>query len=259
MFLDINDMTMNKSDSMLKTILIAEDDENITEILKMYLENSNFQVITARDGLEAWKIIQNRRVDLALFDVLMPKMDGFMLIRKVRMYYKFPVIFLSAKKSDSDKILGLSLGADDYITKPFNPLEVLARVNAALRRVDELSAPPKRVQENDILTYKSLSINLKTMQLFKNGKEISVTPTQLRILIFLMENPGRVFTKKQIVRHLNGELYDHDDNTITVHISNLRDKIEDDSRNPAFLLTVRGIGYKFAAAEDDDTTPSPAE
>ena len=234
-------------DSLSKKILIAEDDENITEILKMYLENNNFQVITARDGLEALEIIRKSEIDLALFDVLMPKIDGFALIRKVRRDYKFPIIFLSAKKSDSDKILGLSLGADDYIAKPFNPLEVLARINAAFRRVNELSVPPKRVQEREELTYQNLRVNLKTLQLFKNGKEISVTPTQLRILILLMENPGRVFTKKQIMRHLNGELYEHDENTVTVHISNLRDKIEDDSRNPVFLLTVRGIGYKFAA------------
>jgi DNA-binding response OmpR family regulator len=234
-------------DSLSKKILIAEDDENITEILKMYLENNNFQVITARDGLEALEIIRKSEIDLALFDVLMPKIDGFALIRKVRRDYKFPIIFLSAKKSDSDKILGLSLGADDYIAKPFNPLEVLARINAAFRRVNELSVPPKRVQEREELTYQNLRVNLKTLQLYKNGKEISVTPTQLRILILLMENPGRVFTKKQIMRHLNGELYEHDENTVTVHISNLRDKIEDDSRNPVFLLTVRGIGYKFAA------------
>jgi DNA-binding response OmpR family regulator len=198
-------------DSLSKKILIAEDDENITEILKMYLENNNFQVITARDGLEALEIIRKSEIDLALFDVLMPKIDGFALIRKVRRDYKFPIIFLSAKKSDSDKILGLSLGADDYIAKPFNPLEVLARINAAFRRVNELSVPPKRVQEREELTYQNLRVNLKTLQLYKNGKEISVTPTQLRILILLMENPGRVFTKKQIMRHLNGELYEHDE------------------------------------------------
>ena len=250
---------MNMSDSLSKTILIAEDDENITEILKMYLESNNFQVVTAGDGLEAWKIIRNRQIDLALFDVLMPKLDGFTLIRMVRKYYKFPIIFLSAKKSDSDKILGLSLGADDYIAKPFNPLEVLARVNAAFRRVNELSTPLKRVRDSEELIYKNLRVNLKTLQLFKNDKEISVTPTQLRILILLMENPGRVFTKKQIMRHLNGDLYEHDENTITVHISNLREKIEDDSKNPVFLLTVRGIGYKFAAAPCDCFAPVPSD
>lgn len=247
------------SENLSKTILIAEDDENITEILKMYLVSNNFQVLTARDGLEAWKIIRSRQIDLALFDVLMPKLDGFTLIRMVRKDYKFPIIFLSAKKSDSDKILGLSLGADDYIAKPFNPLEVLARVNAAIRRVNELSVPPEPVRDNEVLTYKNLRVDLKTLQLFKNDREISVTPTQLRILILLMKNPGRVFTKKQIMRHLNGDPYEHDENTVTVHISNLREKIEDDSKNPEFLLTIRGIGYKFAAAPCDCFTPASTD
>ena len=202
-------------------ILIAEDDKDIIEVLKLYLENEGYEVESATDGAAALRVIQNEEVDLGLFDLMMPKMNGYDLIREVRRNYNMPIIILSAKREDSDKIIGLDIGADDYLTKPFNPLEVVARVRAALRRFYKLNP------------------------LHKGEKEIPVTATELKILMMLMKNPGRVYTKVQIAQQLNGQYFESDENTIMVHISNLREKIEEDSRNPKYLITVRGLGYKF--------------
>lgn len=231
-----------------KTILIAEDDADIIEVLKLYLENQGYRVLAARDGVTASQLVDTGAIDLGIFDIMMPRMNGYELIRKVRERYNFPIIVLSAKKEDSDKILGLDVGADDYLVKPFNPLEVVARVRAAFRRFYDLNTGTRQVQETGILHYKELEINEQTLQLFKNGREIRVTPTELKILMLLMKNPGRVYTKVQIYESLRGEYFENDENTIMVHISNLREKIETDSRNPEYLLTVRGLGYKCGKA-----------
>ncbi len=230
------------------TILIAEDDADIIEVLKLYLENQGYRILSAEDGAAAYRLIEKEKVDLGIFDIMMPKMNGFELIRKVREKYNLPIIVLSAKKEDSDKILGLDLGADDYLVKPFNPLEVVARVKAAFRRFYDLNTGTDEVREQEILRYKELEINMQTLQLFKGGEEIKVTPTEIRILMLLMKNPGRVYTKVQIYEYLRGEYFENDENTIMVHISNLRDKIEDDPKKPEYLLTVRGLGYKLGVA-----------
>lgn len=230
---------------MSYTILIAEDDIDIIRVLKLYLENENYRVLSAENGLDAWEILQREKVDLGIFDIMMPKMDGYELIRKVRQYYNIPILVLSAKREDSDKILGLDLGADDYLVKPFNPLEVMARVRSALRRFYHFNSGSTSETEETELTYDDLRVDLHAMKLYKDGTEINVTPTELKILIFFMENPGRVFTKLQISEHLNGMSFESDENTITVHISNLREKLEEDSRNPRYLITVRGLGYKL--------------
>ncbi|MCI6638684.1 MAG: response regulator transcription factor [Lachnospiraceae bacterium] len=229
-------------------ILIAEDDADIIEVLKLYLENQGYRILSAEDGAAAYRLIEKEKVDLGIFDIMMPKMNGFELIRKVREKYNLPIIVLSAKKEDSDKILGLDLGADDYLVKPFNPLEVVARVKAAFRRFYDLNTGTDEVREQEILRYKELEINMQTLQLFKGGEEIKVTPTEIRILMLLMKNPGRVYTKVQIYEYLRGEYFENDENTIMVHISNLRDKIEDDPKKPEYLLTVRGLGYKLGVA-----------
>ena len=230
------------------TILIAEDDADIIEVLKLYLENQGYRILSAEDGAAAYRLIEKEKVDLGIFDIMMPKMNGFELIRKVREKYNLPIIVLSAKKEDSDKILGLDLGADDYLVKPFNPLEVVARVKAAFRRFYDLNTGTDEVREQEILRYKELEINMQTLQLFKGGEEIKVTPTEIRILMLLMKNPGRVYTKVQIYEYLRGEYFENDENTIMVHLSNLRDKIEDDPKKPEYLLTVRGLGYKLGVA-----------
>ena len=230
---------------MSYTILIAEDDIDIIRVLKLYLENENYRVLSAENGLDAWEILQREKVDLGIFDIMMPKMDGYELIRKVRQHYNIPILVLSAKREDSDKILGLDLGADDYLVKPFNPLEVMARVRSALRRFYHFNSGSTSETEETELTYDDLRVDLHAMKLYKDGTEINVTPTELKILIFFMENPGRVLTKLQISEHLNGMSFESDENTITVHISNLREKLEEDSRNPRYLITVRGLGYKL--------------
>lgn len=232
------------SDKMYK-ILIAEDESDIIELLRLYLENAGFIVIGAADGIEALNIIESEHIDLAIFDIMMPRLDGYQLIRKVREKHNFPIMVLSAKNQDSDKILGLDLGADDYLTKPFNPLEIVARVKSALRRFYKLNDNAQE-QNSGIIRVGEVTLNLVSMSADKNGEEIPLTPTEFKILSLLMQNPGRVFTRTQIYESVMGEYYESDDNTIMVHISKIREKIEKDSKKPEYLLTVRGLGYKIA-------------
>jgi DNA-binding response OmpR family regulator len=200
-------------------------------------------VLAAPDGEKAYEILQKEKVDLGLFDIMMPKMDGYKLIRKVREFSNIPVIIISAKREDSDRIIGLDIGADDYLTKPFNPLEVVARVRSSLRRYYDLN--PSVQPEGRELSFGDLRIDQEKMILYKGEEEISVTPTELRILMLLMKNPGRVYTKVQIAENLSGEYFLSEENTVMVHISNLRNKIEEDPKNPNYLVTVRGLGYKM--------------
>ncbi len=227
------------------TILIAEDESDIIELLRLYLENAGYKVLGASDGVEAMEIIDSEHVDLAIFDIMMPRMDGYQLIRKVREAHNLPIMVLSAKNQDSDKILGLDLGADDYLTKPFNPLEIVARVRSALRRFYQLNDAAVD-QQNDVIKVGDITLNKVSMTVEKNGEDLMLTPTEFKILAFLMQNPGRVFTRTQIYENVVGEYFESDDNTIMVHISKIREKIEDDSKKPEYLLTVRGLGYKIA-------------
>ena len=232
------------SDKMYK-ILIAEDESDIIELLRLYLENAGFIVIGAADGIEALNIIESEHIDLAIFDIMMPRLDGYQLIRKVREKHNFPIMVLSAKNQDSDKILGLDLGADDYLTKPFNPLEIVARVKSALRRFYQLNDNTQE-QNSGVIRVGEITLNTISMSADKNGEEIPLTPTEFKILSLLMQNPGRVFTRTQIYESVMGEYYESDDNTIMVHIAKIREKIEKDSKKPEYLLTVRGLGYKIA-------------
>lgn len=227
-----------------KTVLVAEDDENIIGVLRLYLENSGYRVLAAKDGIEALEIMRTEEPKLCLIDLMMPRMDGFSLIQKIRETNPLPILIISARRADSDRIFGLNIGADDYISKPFNPLEVLARVDAAYRRTYEMNQKDDEINLED-MTYRDLRLNRRTFQVYKNQQEINVTPTEFRILMMLMESPGRVFTKLQIASHINGTRCDGDENVVMVHISNLRDKLEADSKNPEYLITVRGLGYKL--------------
>ncbi|SHJ30460.1 DNA-binding response regulator, OmpR family, contains REC and winged-helix (wHTH) domain [Clostridium cavendishii DSM 21758] len=227
---------------MGKTILIADDEKEIIELLALYLEKDGYKVVEAYDGIMALDILKNKKVDIALIDIMMPNMDGYQLIKRLRKEYKIPVIFVSAKNDASDKILGLELGSDDYITKPFNPLEVSARVKAQLRRFYEFN---ERVEEKSILEIGELKLDNTTYLLYKKDELVNITSTEYKLLSFLMNNPNKVFTKKQLFEHVWDEIYYGDDNTIMVHISKLRDKIEDNSKNPVYLKTIRGIGYKL--------------
>lgn len=223
--------------SMKRTILIAEDEADIRNILRLYLEGEGYQVVEAADGEQALAAARKHSPDLAVLDVMMPKLDGLAVTRALRQQSDIPILILSAKGQDNDKILGLNLGADDYIVKPFNALEVVARVKAHLRRSDRAFSSS--------IVLNGLSINTETCSVLKEGEPVFLTPTEYKLLSLFMRSPGRIFTKVQLSQFLNGEYYETDDNTIMVHISKLREKIEDNPRKPARLVTVRGLGYRF--------------
>ncbi|KGM96579.1 PhoP family transcriptional regulator [Clostridium novyi A str. 4552] len=230
-------------------ILIADDEEEIIELLSLYLEKDKHYIYSAVNGLEAFEIISNNKVDIAIIDIMMPKIDGYHLIKKIREKYDIPIIMLSAKSEYSDKILGLDLGADDYVTKPFNAMEVVARVNAQLRRYNKVKkntyVNPK--EEKSYLECGNLRLNINTCTLYKDNVEVYLTSTEYKIISYFLENKGRVFTKKQIFEYVWQEPFYGDDNAVMVHISNLRDKVEDDSKNPKYIKTIRGLGYKLDA------------
>ena len=235
-----------------KRILLAEDDEDIVEILRLYLSAQGYQVLWAHDGEEAFRIFQEQQVHLLMADLMMPKINGYELIRKIRETSNLPILIISAKNMDADKILGLNLGADVYITKPFNPLEVVAYVNAAFRRFYELGAEEKSRESHTgetlgdvVLTLGDLQLNTERLELTKKGVKIPLTPAELKILMQLMKSPGRVYTKAQLYECVNGEFYENTDNTMMVHIANLRSKIEDDPSAPEYIKTIRGLGYKI--------------
>ena len=218
-------------------ILIAEDDADIRGLLRLYLEGEGFRVAEAADGAEALEIARDRSPDMAILDVMMPRMNGFELTRALRKYSDIPILILSAKSQDNDKILGLNLGADDYIAKPFNPVEIVARVKAQLRRAARTGG--------DLLTVGNLILDTTAIQLTKDGVPIPLTPMEYKILAMLMRSPGRIFTKIQLYEGAVGSYFEGDDNTMMVHISKLREKIEDDPKNPRRIITMRGLGYKF--------------
>lgn len=228
---------------MNRRILIAEDDKDIVELLKLYLENQGYQVFAASNGIEALEHLKENQIDLAVVDIMMPKMNGYELIKEMRKTHRIPIIILSAKDADSDKIIGLNIGADDYVAKPFNPLEILARINSNLRRFYELGGETDSGSTQ--LSHGNLLLDIEEMTLEKNGESISLTPTEFKILAKLMKAPGRVFTRAQLYESINGICFESDENTMMVHISKLREKIEEDPKNPEFIKTIRGLGYKF--------------
>lgn len=223
-------------------ILLAEDDDDIVGLLKLYLENEGFFVNRAKDGVEACEIFDSQKVDIAIVDIMMPRMNGYELTKYIRGKSNIPIIILSAAQLDSDKILGLNLGADDYMVKPFNPLELIARINANLRRFYNLGSQQKNNDGKIVIG--DLVLDTRMLTLEKRGEPIALTAMEYKILNMLMQSPGRVFTKMQIYEEINGEYYSNDDNTMMVHISNIRDKIEEDPKNPKYVKTVRGLGYK---------------
>lgn len=233
---------------MSQQILIAEDDEDIVELLSLYLTGEGFTVFSAGNGLQALERMEVERIDVAILDIMLPVLNGYDLLRKIREKHNFPVIILSAKDLDTDRILGLNLGADAYLTKPFNPLEVVAYVKSALRRYYELggnAAAEKSAVEKTTLTVGELELDLLKFILRRRGQIVPLTPAELKIVLKLMQSPGRVYTKAQLYACIGGELYESDDNTMMVHISNIRAKIEDDPSNPRYIKTVRGLGYKI--------------
>lgn len=225
---------------MAYTVLIADDESEIRRLLRLYLEKDGYQVIEAEDGLQAAKLIAEKEIDLALLDIMMPGMDGYQVLRKIRERSNIPVMILSAKSQDVDKILGLDLGADDYLSKPFNPLEAMARINSNIRRFYSLGAKGKEVKE---LRVKDLRLDTEACAVYKGDALIDLTSVEYRIMRLFMENPGKVFTKQQLFEEGWGEAYIVADNSIMVCISKLRAKLSDE--NDAYIKTIRGLGYRM--------------
>lgn len=224
---------------MTYTILVADDDSNIRDLLRLYLENEKYNVIEAEDGMQALEYIRREHIDMCILDIMMPKLDGYYVLKEIRQSSNMPVMILSAKDADTEKILGLNLGADDYMAKPFNPLEAVARVNSNIRRFCSLGATSQ--SSNATLKVGDLELDREACILKKNGQQIDLTSVEYRIMELFMEHPGKVFTKQQIYEYGWGEEYIIADNNIMVCISKLRTKLGDGD----YIRTIRGLGYRL--------------
>lgn len=227
---------------MGQTILIAEDDMDIVELLSLYLSGEGYRILSAVDGQQALTLMETQKVDLAILDIMMPGMNGYDLLREIRKHWNLPVLILSAKDLDTDKILGLNLGADDYVTKPFNPVEVLARVKSQLRRYLQLGGgvvQPTTLQAGGIV----LDDRAKSVTL--DGEPVALTPREYEILRLLLQHPGTVFSPKRIYRTVWGEEPYGVENAVAVHIRHLREKLEINPSDPRYIKVVWGQGYKL--------------
>ena len=224
------------------TVLLADDEREIRDLLKLYLENEKYKVLEAEDGEQALDLLHANHVDLCLLDIMMPKLDGYHVLRELRNEYNIPVIILSAKDADSEKILGLNLGADDYIAKPFNPLEVVARVNSNIRRFYELGTESGAKQAESVIV-RNLRLDTEGCALYKDEVQIELTSVEYKIMDLLMHHPGKVYTKQQIYEYGWGEEYIIADNNIMVCISKLRSKLDEDPN--MYIKTIRGLGYRL--------------
>lgn len=227
-----------------EVILIVDDDIEIANLIAIYLQNEGYEVIKAENGLRALEVLNSTNVDLILLDIMMPQMDGIQACMKIREEKNMPIIMLSAKTEDMDKILGLTAGADDYIGKPFNPLELIARVKSQLRRYKKFNGSNSNVVSENIIEIDELSINTDTHQVKVGEREVKLTPREFGILELLARNKGIIFSNEKIYERVWKEEFFKSDNTVMVHIRKLREKLEDDSRNPKYIKTVWGVGYK---------------
>ncbi|MGG7165010.1 response regulator transcription factor [Clostridium ihumii] len=229
----------------LYNILVLEDEKDIANAIEAYLVNQGYNVFIGNDGFEGLEILENETIHLAIVDIMMPKMDGITFTMKLRQNYEFPVIMLSAKSEEVDKIMGLNIGADDYVTKPFRPLELLARVNSQLRRYTKyLSMAQEKEKVENVYVTGGLELNTDTKEVLVDGKLVKTTPSEFKILTLLMKNPGRVFSSDEIYERVWGEQAVNTD-TIMVHVRNIREKIEINPKNPKYLKVVWGVGYKI--------------
>lgn len=227
-------------------VLVVEDDEKIRDGIEIYLKSQGYEVSKAADGIEGLEIIKEREVHLAIIDVMMPRMDGIHMVMRLRKEYDFPVIMLSAKSEEVDKIMGLNMGADDYVTKPFQPLELLARVNSHLRRYKrflEMTGQGAAEPEN-IYRIGGIELNEDTKEVLVDGEGVKMTPMEFKILALLMRNPGRVFSAEEIYERVWNERAINTD-TVMVHVRKIREKIEYNPKEPKYLKVVWGIGYKI--------------
>ena len=226
-------------------VLVVEDDKEIREGVEIYLKSQGYEVFQAAGGVEGLEVIEKEDIHLAIVDIMMPRMDGISMVVKLREKYDFPVIFLSAKSEEVDKIMGLNMGADDYVTKPFTPMELLARVNSQLRRYRRFMEKLGDKEENSrIHTIGGLEINEDNVEVTVDGEPVKMTPIEYKILLLLMKNPGRVFSAEEIYERVWNERAINTD-TIMVHVRNIREKIEVNPREPKYLKVVWGVGYKI--------------
>lgn len=223
-------------------VLVVDDEEEIRDAIEIYLKNEGIRVFKAKDGIDALMILEEEDIHLILMDIMMPRMDGIKATFKIRETKNIPIIMLSAKSEDTDKILGLNIGADDYITKPFNALELIARVKSQLRRYVNLGVYKESTDE---ISVNGLILNKSTKMVTVDGKEIRLTPIEYKILELLMDNKGRVFSIEEIYERVWDEPFYNAENTVSVHIRRIREKIEINPSEPRFLKVVWGIGYKI--------------
>ena len=229
----------------MQNILVCDDDKQIVEAIDIYLTGEGYHVIKAYDGYEALEILDSTPVDLMIVDVMMPGLDGIRTTLKVRETSSIPIIILSAKSEDNDKILGLNIGADDYITKPFNPLELVARVKAQLRRYTRYNETGRTGGDKDVIDFNGLVINRATHECQLYDKPLTLTPIEFDILWMLCENRGQVISAERLFETVWQEKYLERNNTVMVHIRRLREKMGEPSRSPRFIKTVWGVGYKI--------------
>lgn len=225
-------------------ILVCDDDKEIVEAIDIHLSQEGYHILKAYDGVEALNILEKEKVNLLILDVMMPKLDGIRATLKIRETNSVPIIILSAKSEDSDKILGLNIGADDYVTKPFNPLELVARVKSQLRRYNELGGTSQE-QKEKVYEVGGLRINDDLKEVTVDGELVKLTPIEYNILLLLLKNQGRVFSINQIYESIWNEEAIGADNTVAVHIRHIREKIEINPKDPRYLKVVWGVGYKI--------------
>lgn len=228
----------------MANILVCDDDKHIVEAIEIYLKNEGYSIYKAYDGIEAIEVLEKEHIDLLLIDIMMPRMDGIHAILKIRETSSIPIIFLSAKSEDTDKILGLNMGADDYITKPFNPLELVARVKSQLRRYTSFGSAKEEKKQSEY-TVGGLTINDETKEVFVEGEQVKLTPIEYSILLLLVQHQGKVFSINQIYESIWNEDAIGADNTVAVHIRHIREKIEINPKEPRYLKVVWGVGYKI--------------
>lgn len=226
----------------MKKILIVEDEKKILEAVKAYLEHNNFQTFTAEDGENAMVLFEKVKPDLVILDLMLPKISGEQVCQNIRKISNVPIIMLTAKSSEDDKVAGFAFGADDYVTKPFSPRELLARVNSLFRRYIENTTP---IFSTMSWNNGDLEINFETHTVKKNGQLITLTPNEFKLLSLLIKSPQKTFTREELIEIAFGIDFDGFERTIDTHIKNIRSKIEDNTSSPKYVLTVRGVGYKF--------------
>ncbi|EHJ00316.1 two component transcriptional regulator, winged helix family [Clostridium sp. DL-VIII] len=226
-------------------ILVVDDEQSIADLIEVYLKNEGFTIYKFYNGQDALRCVESEQLELAILDVMLPDIDGFTLCQKIRGNHNFPIIMLTAKEEEIDKITGLTLGADDYITKPFRPLELVARVKAQLRRFTKYNSAEQN-QEEHLIAFSGLVLDMDTHECTLNEKKLSLTPTEFSILWVLCSNRGRVVSSEELFHEVWGDKYfTNSNNTVMVHIRHLREKMHDSTEHPKYIKTVWGVGYKI--------------